>query len=293
MNDLKYVKHYSDFLITESVQNTDGIKHSLVPKTQKHIHKNLSQLLRLSKDSVAFVGGAGKGISEDLAYDINVCINKKELLEENNLTDDEVYDFIQTQLKRLGIKSEAKKDEDRIVVAWPIQGMVKQGVVETSIQLTEYINWVSFSRYSPNLNESGSKFKGKYREALIKSIVECMKQEITAYFDDKDTVKEFKEYHYDVHKGLFFVTKTFEGKHGILSKAQLIEGSKKVITTDPTEFVKIIFNEKALPEDYLTFEQCWNELQKNKAFNKKRDKIVEKFKRTLINMRLTVPEGLM
>jgi len=293
MNNLKYIKNYSTFLITESIQNTNGIKNYLVPKTQKHINKNLSQLLRLNKNSIAFIGGAGKGISEDIINDINVCIDKKELLEQNNLTEDEVYDFIQTQLKRLGIKSEIKKDEDRIIAAWPIQGIIKQGIVETSIQLTEHINWVKFSRYSPNLNENESKFKGKYREALIKSIVESMKQEITAYFDDKDTVKEFKEYFYDVHKGLFSITKTFEGKHGILSKAQPIENSKKIVTNDPNEFVKIVFNEKAKPENYLTFEQCWNEFQKNKTFNKKRNKIIERFKRILINMKLSLPEGLL
>lgn len=289
---MKYLKSYSSFLILESLGDEQGIKHSLVPKTQHHINKNLTQLLRLDKKSISFIGGAGKGVSEELAFDINVCLDKTKLTEENNIQDDKILEFVQTQITRLGLKSEIKKSEDRIIVQWPIEGSKKNGIVETSIQLTEHINWVSFSRYSPDLNESKSKFSGKYREALLKAITESLKKQVTAYFDDKDTVKEYREYSYNVHKGLFYETRSFEGKNGVLSKSRLLEEKRRLITSDPSEFVKAVFGEKSIPDNFMTFEQCWEEFEKNKFFNKKRDVIERKFKQNLVNMKLQIPENL-
>ena len=286
---MKYIKQYNNFLLTESYNiSTNGIKHFEIPKIQKNIHKNLTQLFRLSKDNVVFIGGAGKGLLEDLVFDINICINKQQLIKENNIEEDNIFDFVQTQLKRLGHKCEIKKSEDRIVVQWPTQSSIKQGVVETSIQFTDYINWVSFSRHSPNLNEGKNKYSGKYREALLKAIVESIKQEVSEYYDDKDTVKEYIEYYFDVHKGLYDVTKSFEGKHGLFRKAQIIESKKKLVTNDPNEFIKVIFGEKAIPENYMTFEQCWEAFNKDKSYNKKRNKIIEKFKKTAISMKLSL-----
>lgn len=288
----KYIKNYSFYLITESLSD-EGIKHLDVPKTQKHILKTLTQLFRIDKKSVNFIGSAGKGLSEDLAYNINVCIDKNKLIENNNLEESEMYDFLLSQFKRLGYKSEKKEEEDRLIIAWPTQGTLKQGIVEASIQISEHMSWVSFSRFSPNINEGESKFSGKYRECLFKSIAESLKQKVISYFDDKDTVKEFKEYSFDVHKGLFSITKTFEGKNGILNKSQLVKNSKKLITNEPSEFIKIIFGESLNSDNFMTFEKCWEEFQNNKSLKKKKEKIINKFKRTLINMNLIVPENLM
>ena len=42
----------------------------------------------------------------------------------------------------------------------------------------------------------------------------------------------------------------------------------------------------------MTFEQCWEELQTNKKLSRKKEKIIEKFKRTIINMKLALPEQI-
>ena len=43
----------------------------------------------------------------------------------------------------------------------------------------------------------------------------------------------------------------------------------------------------------MTFEQCLEEIKTNKKFSKSKNKIIEKFKKNIIGMRLVVPEGLM
>jgi len=288
---VKYIKNYYDFILTESMNNSDGISNSLILKTQNHIQKNLIQLLRVNKKHINFIGGAGKGLNNDIIKNINVCVNKAEIIKENNLSEDEIFEFVEKQIKRINSDVEIKKDENRVVTSWPIEGSSKNGTIETSIEFSD-INWVGFSRFSPDLNEEKNKFSGKYRHALLKAIVESLKQEVISYFDDKDTVKEFREYNYDVHNGLYYITKSFEAKNGILNKSRIIENSKKIVTSKPEEFIKIIFGNKAETNKFMTFEECWEEFINNDFLKKKRKKIFEKFKKNLINLNLQVPENL-
>jgi hypothetical protein len=288
---VKYIKNYYDFILTESSYNSDGISYSLVSKTQNHIQKNLIQLLRINKKHINFIGGAGKGLSEDTTKNINVCVNKNEIIKENNLSEDEIFEFVEKQIKRINLDLEVKKDENRIIAYWPVEGIIKKGIVETSIEFSD-IDWVGFSRFSPDLNEGENKFSGKYRHALLKAIVESLKQEVLSYFDDKDTVKEFREYNYDVHNGLYYITKSFEAKNGILNKSRIIENSKKIVTNKPEEFIKIIFGNEAETNKFMTFEKCWEEFISNDFLKKKRKKIFEKFKKNLINLNLQIPENL-
>lgn len=288
---LKYVSLYESF--NESLKESDGIKNQFVPKTNKHIVRTLSSLLNIKKDSVVFVGGAGRGVNEDVYTNINVCLDKSVILKNNNIDESEIYDFIQSQLKRQQLVSESVEEEDRLLISWPIEGSPKKGIIEVCLQLSEATSWIKFAKHSPNLNEGESKYSGKYRQSLLKAIVESIKQEISAYYDDKDVVKEYVEYRFDQYKGLFNVTKTFEGKNGVLSRPVVLENSKKLVTNNPDQFIKVCFGESAESKDFDTFEKCWEAFEKSKFLQKKKKKITEKFKRNLIGLRLTIPENLL
>lgn len=290
---MNYILNYQQFKLNENLNSSEGITNDSVPFFKKNISKNLTQLLRVSKKDISFVGSSGKGLKEELCSNINICIDKNKLMKENKLEQKDIKEFVEKQFKRLGNDFKYDEEEETIIVTWPSKSRMKSGIVEAVIHLTEHVDWMNFSRYSPDINEGSSKYKGKYREALLKAIVECKKQEIIAYFDEKDSVKEYTEYEFSRKKGLYSVTKSFEGKNGVLLKPIILESSKKKITDKPEEFVKIIFGEDAIAENFMTFEQCLEEIKTNKKFSKSKNKIIEKFKKNIIGMRLVVPEGLM
>lgn len=288
---LKYIKRYKDFL-NESIYVPKGIKQLHVPETQGNVKAKLLEVLRIPEESMAFLGSAGKlSESDALSYNINIGVDKKSILDENNIPKEELFEFIQNQLKRIKIESVVNEDRNEVVFDYPISGD-EDNTIEIKMKLTENLNWLKFSRHSP-IQKKESKYTSKYREAYLASIVECAKMDILGYYNDRYLIKEFEEYHYDAEDGLYTIQKTFEGKNGLLKKAISLKDAKKLVTNKPEEFIEKIFGEGVTQENLATFESI-DQLVKSPEFKypKKRKKIYEKLKHKLINLRLEVPKDL-
>jgi len=281
-----YLLNIDDFL-NEALRYSKGLTQDKVSIVKKDIEEYLIDLLRIDKDSYTFIGSSGKLKKSEISYNVNLAISEQKLMDKNNLEENEIFDFIKSQLKRLNIKSD--DSDGKIVFNWNL----KKDFIEVRLQIVENLEWIKFSRHSPNLMLKESKYPGKYREAVFSAISKVAKKKIVSYFDTNENVKEYSTYRFYVDDGLCIVNKSFEGKNGKLKKAKLLESSKRVLTDDPKEFVKIIFGDKYKPEDVSTFEQCLKIIE-SKEFNfyKRRDEIKNRIKQELINLNLSVPEIL-
>lgn len=279
--------------VNESLVYSEGIKQKDVPKTQKFLKENLLQLLRITENDISFIGSAGKKKNlDEYSHNINVAIDLNKLLKENNLDIEDLETFIPLQFKRINVKP--VKENNKFIFKYPINGNFKRkDSVEVHLELVENLEWISFSRYSPNLRKNESKYTSKYREALFNAIVKTVNKKIVSYFDMNEKVKEYETYYYSTSEGLGIAIKSFEGKNGVLKKSILLENSKRIITSDPKEFTKILFGEKYEPKDIMTFEQCINIIKsKDYIFSKKSKAIIEKLKSELVGFRLEIPENI-
>lgn len=286
-----YLLSYEEFL-NESLKYSQGIKQYQVEGTVKHIKEQLLSLFRLDEESIAFVGSAGKRGEKVLSYNINLGLNHKKLLENNKLNNEELYEFVEKQFKRVGVDCEIDENKRQVIVDWPVEGDDKKGKVELRLKLTENLKWLQFARHSPKEGEE-SKYHSKYREALFEAIANTIKMDIVEYFDTKDSVKEYETYTLDVEDGLHIVNKSFVGKHGILKKAEVLEESKRLATDDPNKFTHILFGNQYKPEDIMTLESCMKIVNDSSyVHKKKRKRIFEKFKQNLVRLRLEIPEKI-
>lgn len=289
---MNYIISYEKFKLNESLKYSSGINQQNVPETIQHIKDNLLPLLRLKEENVAFIGSAGKKINQEQSYNINLGIEIKILLENNDIDDNDVFEFIKNQVKRLKYDIDVFKEKNRIVISWPISGLNEKHI-ELHLQLSNNLDWLKFIRYSPDLNKNESKYTGKHREFLLETISNNLEKKIINYFKE-DVVKDYEKYELKYDEGLTKVTKSFEGKNGYLKEPRYIEESRRLITNDKNEFVKILFGENYKSEDLMTFEKVLDAFNsKEFPHKKKREKIKKIFKNKLSSFQLTIPEGLM
>lgn len=282
------IKNFTEF-INEGLIYQKGHNQSFVNQAKKQFSKDFKDLFRVSENSFSFIGSAGKKKKDELSFNVNFGLSVSEISEKNNIDDKKkLSEFIKEQLKRIKCDCEILEN-NKLIINYPY----KDKILEVHVKLTNNLDFLSFSRYSPLNDGVESKYTGKYRELLFKSITENIKKDIVEYFDDKNTVKEFQQYLYEEEDGLFVIHKSFVGKNGLLKKSIALPESKRLITDNIDEFTKILFGKKIKKEDLMTLEGCINALQsKSFAYPKKYNVIIESFIKKIKSRNLEVPEEL-
>ena len=289
----KMVLNFKEWL-NESAKYYTGIQKKYLKKGISKIHPALQQLFFLKEDEIIPIGSAHKIVNEDeYINNINFAISKQKLIENNNISKDELYEFIDKQLNRLNYAHEIYKDKNRVNIYYPLdETKSDESEIQVHLKLTDNLPWLNFSRHCPDL-EQESKYTSKYREAFLEAITECVKLDITKYFNEDYLVKEFEEFELDTEEGLYVVQKTFEGKHGILKKAIQLEDSKKFLTAEPDKFVKHVFGDGIKLDELMTFEGIMKVVKSKKfPYPKKRNQIFEHLKQRLVNYGLKIPEEI-
>ena len=191
-------------------------------------------------------------------------------------------------MKRLGYS--ASEDNGKITVSWKH----KKESIDLILQLTENIEWVKFSRYSPSQMLKESNYSGKYREAVFAGLARVLEKRIVSYLDTNESVKEYETFRFDSDTGLCIYRKSFEGKNGKLKSPILLESSKRIFIDEPDDFVKTVFGDKYSAKDVKTFESCMEIINsKDFKFKKRKKEVVAKIKQELVGRQLTIPENLM
>lgn len=250
---MKYVLDYNYFLLESKDFFQEGIKQNQVSLTKEHIIETLLPLLRLKEEDVSFIGSAGKLLNpDDISHNIDFIIDKDKFISSNNIKDNAQKTLL-TYFDRLGYKSKVK-DEDTITVEWPIEGNEDSNFIELIIELSDNFEWVSFARYSPTLHTGESKYQGKYRTALLSSIVESLDKKVISYSDKNDTVESYTKLLFSPSKGIFRIYKKFNIQVNTASRIAVeTKDSRKLVTNKPEEFVGMIFDGVGV-NDINTFE---------------------------------------
>jgi len=287
MNINTNVLGYDDYL-NEQLTVIKDVSQTQVQVTTRNVIKRLSPILNLDVASFVTLGSAGKLKEDAVSYNINIGVNHSELLKSNSIRTEALPGFLYEELKKIKHAFTVSEDND-VSIEWPINGRKKNGYVDVVLHITENLDWMKFSRYSPNLTESESEYSGKYREAAFKAIAKLIHSKVTAYEDDNFNVKEYEKYIFDEKIGMIRSTFSFAAKHGRLKKAVRVQELDKLVTQDSSSAVELMFGEGVVPEDVLVFENIL-EFIKSPSFvhHKKRDRILKQLKTECVELRLPI-----
>jgi len=187
-----HVLDYKSFVI-ESQRYISEITQEEVPKIIEEIKAKLLPYLNIGEENISFIGSAGKLKAGEISYNINLAICEKTLIENNidettglKLEPGKTLNYIKEVAGNLGYQ--CVLSNKKLLLDWPMAQRKLKGVVEVRIQTTPNLEWLNFTRHAPNLNED-SEFPGKYREALLQSIVESIQKKILSYSDNKGTIR--------------------------------------------------------------------------------------------------------
>lgn len=287
MNINKNVLGYSAYL-NEQLTIIKDVSQTQVQVTTRNVIKRLSPVLNLAAASFVTLGSAGKLKEDAVSYNINLGVNHNELLKSNKIRTEALPGFLYEGLSKIKHSFKINEDND-ISIEWPINGRYKNGYVDVVVHITQNLDWMKFSRYSPNITESESEYSGKYREAAFKAIAKLIHSKVTAYEDDKFNVREYEKYIFDEKVGLIRSTYSFEAKHGRLKKAKRLEELDKLATQDSAEAVELMFGDGFIPDDVLIFENILEIIKSKKfAHYKKRNRIMAQLKNECIKLRLPI-----
>lgn len=280
---MKYILDYNKFLIFEKYDYSliTGLNQSDILIVKDDIINNLLPLFLLKEEDIFFSGSSGKLKNlNDISTNVNVIIDKVKFIENNNIEGD-ISDFFKSQIKRLKYNI-TPIDNDAFNIDWPF----KDKHIDVIIHISDNFEWIKFARYCPDIRDGESKYIGKYREALLSSIVQSINKKIISYNDNKDNVKEYSTLIFDRDYGVFKIHKSFSGSNGTLTKAIEVKNSKKLITSNPDKFVDILFNNIDV-DDIMTFENLLDAIKSEHfKFPNKFEQIKSRFYKKLTNLNL-------
>lgn len=209
---------------------TEEVLRAEVDDIESDVRKRLFVPLGI-EDKAKRIGSAGH---KDVSGDIDFGVSDIDL--------EILYDKIQDKFKDLGVNF--IKGIEVLSVSWPFDGKHVQ------IDMIPIYDdkWSYFIYKFP----IGSKYKSAHRNWMLMAILSTIKNDIKK--DEDGNVISYSGYILNLNKGIFSMNKNYIGKTKILKHGKI--ENEKLLTTDPTEAVRMIFGDEYSPEDVETFEQC-------------------------------------
>ena len=239
-----------------SINTARPVFQSEVIETYKWIELNILPLLKLNSNDASPIGSFGKKLENATSGDIDVAILMNKLSENNEVSLDNVLDWLDEKLKSLGYSTKVARGFCQVSFGAPINGNWENGTVQVDLMLSMSLEWSNFMYYSPNFKIGESKYKGLYRNILLMNIISEMNREISKRTEHNE-IEQYKQNVVRLDKGLFSVEKTFMGKKGLVKMASLMRDQDKFITNVPDVVVKMAFGENVNVIDTMTFESIW------------------------------------
>lgn len=265
-----------------AVSNVTRIKLEEINPTLQEVEQQLLSKFNLTLSDVGILGSTGKKASSgdiDLAININMDINTFY----TKVTEYIKYEAV--LLKGLNIVS----------IAFPIydiNGNKTNKFVQIDLMKVDDINYAKFSYYSPysvdykgdiGVNDTKSKFKGLFRNEVLIAISSVIKEQ-NLKVDPNGKVLVFKKYQYTTDRGLIELTRSREGKRGILKHFKTI--NSRFITKDINKITNILVGKSFSSADINSWENCIQTLESDKFVNK--DKVVLIIQKLAHNVKLKV-----
>lgn len=252
------------------------------------VKKEIFPRLKISKEDAEIIGSYGKKVEGETHGDLDIVISAKVLMEKNNLTLDQLLNFIENTLSDLRLETKKFVGLRQVSSGITIPGT--NDIAQVDFMLSPDLSWSKFIYYSPNLRKGESKYKGSFRNALLMAVISESFKKILKRTPEGD----IGEIEYNVVRlpaGIWRTRKSFIGKRGLLKTGEILRDFDKFVTTEPQEVVDLAVGSKYSPEDISTFEKLWSIVINSKfIYSNKLENIMKKFAGNLRSMELNYPK---
>jgi hypothetical protein len=175
-----------------------------------------------------------------------------------------------------------------ISIGWPIEGDIKNGIVQLDLIPISDMEWAKFIFYSPDYGKNESKYKSAHRNWLFQAILSSLKEIISK--DDDGEIEDFFSYALRLSDGVYKNRKSFRGLTKRLKRPKTIGEESFLITRNPDEFVEMMFGSSVKKEDLKSFEDAWKIVSSpNYIYSDKKDEIRDNLERYLTNGGFEIP----
>lgn len=241
-----------------AVAGVVGIYQENSIATVNDIMKNYAPLLKITKDDMAILGSTGKKAPNAISGDIDIAVSAPALLKNNELNSfNEIIDFIIEAAKKLGHVYRDLRNLGIVSVGYPIvnvDGRQPNMIVQLDFMVVESVKFASWSYFSPSHLQS--QLKGLYRNELNHAVAKYAGFNVTKVHDDLKPI-EWDRMWFDLSKGLHRGTQSLlSPKTGKVVKSPTVV-SKEHVSGDPDTIVKVLYGDKYVANDILTFEQAF------------------------------------
>jgi hypothetical protein len=259
-----------------AIKGVSKISQEEVRKTVPDLIKRIAAVLKLNQNQVKLIGSAGKKPNDDdLSGDLDIAVEC-----DINLLDERSVDLCDGQEFRM------MKGINVFSFATPVDSKI----VQVDLMPVKNIKFAEWS-YQANEKDILQGLKGAQRNELFFAIAKFMPQEVLSK-DDAGEPTEIKRYFYDLGKGLMTGVRSRIGKNGKNSK-NFTTMDKKLIASDPSKIVSLMFGKDATVKSTSTFEGTLKEMKSsNFLFKDKLDEILELAKVGIEKKNLKVPNSI-
>jgi hypothetical protein len=254
-----------------AIKDSVGIKEIQFPKTLESIKSDLFPIIGLNPDDMndkwVIIGSIGKKENpEDQSGDLDIGYDVRWFSRTNGISQKQASEFIEEKLENnesldqifgVHLPTKLMKGLNITSIGWPIEGDLKNGLVQVDFIPIYDMNWAEFIYYSPDYKKKESKYKSAHRNWLFSAILSSRANVLER--DSKGDVFVYETPVLVLSDGLFWHTKSYKGKLiPRLARSKKIDGSERFVTNDPQEFVDFVLGPGYKPENVRTFEDVFN-----------------------------------
>ena len=227
----------------EAQEVYDWVKKTIVPE------------LGISEEDVDVIGSYGKKLAGETHGDLDIVISAKALMEKNELSQDQLLDFLDDTLSGLGFETKKMVGFKQVSFGAPIPET--DDIAQVDFMLSSDLDWSRFVYHSPDFRKGESRYKGSYRNTLLMAIITETSKEILKQTPEGD-VEELESNVIRYPEGIWKSRRSWAGKKGLIKTPKLLKDFDKLITTNPQEVANLVAGPGYKPEDILTFEGLWS-----------------------------------
>ena len=244
--------------------------------TYRELLNRLIDILGVKQNHVTPLGSFGKKPLNQKYGDLDIAVK-------TNLTFEDVANRMEHLAKLETIRMPGF---NQVTVGFPVKGD-SDSTCQVDLMLTDDITWSKFAYDSPNLKEGESRFKGAYSSFMKMSIISEAYKTVDEQDENGNTI-EYSMMSMRLNSGLWQVSKSYQGKKGLIKTAKIIQ--EKFITNSPDEVLELAFGKDFDKSKTANFEYIWKFIHSPKYIHKnKLPSIISKFKHLLKGSKLPDP----
>jgi len=243
--------------------------------TYRTLVNELINILGVKQEHIVPIGSFGKKPINQRYGDLDIALK-------TNLS----FEDVANRMEHLG-KFETIRIPgfNQVTIGYPIIGDSENGIAQVDLMLTDNLEWSKFVYKSPNFKLNESKYKGAYSSFMRMSIISEGYKKVNSQ-DEKGFTIEYEMLSMRLNSGVWKVTKTHQGKKGLIKTAKI--KSEEFISNNSDEVIELMFGKTFDKSKTSNFEYIWDYMLNNPFFphKKKLPEILSKFKHLLKGSKL-------